>query len=55
MWPRIPSSRLAVAQDGQVDAASRAGGGTVMRVVLRDAVAGQAPATRGRVTERAGY
>jgi len=34
--------RLAVAQDGQVDAASRAGGGTVMRVVLRDAVAGQA-------------
>ncbi|MGD0936485.1 MAG: ATP-binding protein, partial [Streptosporangiaceae bacterium] len=34
--------RLAVAQDGQVDAASRAGGGTVMRIVLRDAIAGQA-------------
>ncbi len=34
--------RLAVAQDGQVDAASREGGGTVMRVVLRDAVAGRA-------------
>jgi signal transduction histidine kinase len=27
--------RLAVAQDGQVDAASRDGGGTVMRLVLR--------------------
>ncbi len=34
--------RLAVAQNGQVDAASREGGGTVMRVVLRDAVAGRA-------------
>ena len=42
--------RLAVAQDGQVDAASRAGGGTVMRVVLRDAVAGQAAGDA-----RAGY
>ncbi len=42
--------RLAVAQDGQVDAASRAGGGTVMRIVLRDAVAGQAAGDA-----RAGY
>jgi signal transduction histidine kinase len=42
--------RLAVAQDGQVDAVSRAGGGTVMRVVLRDAVAGQAAGDA-----RAGY
>ena len=42
--------RLAVAQDGQVDAASRAGGGTVMRIVLRNAVAGQAAGDA-----RAGY
>lgn len=42
--------RLAVAQDGQVDAASRAGGGTVMRIVLRGAIAGQAAGDA-----RAGY
>ena len=42
--------RLAVAQNGQVDAAWREGGGTVMRVVLRDAVAGQAAGDA-----RAGY
>jgi PAS domain S-box-containing protein len=42
--------RLAVAQGGQVDAASRAGGGTVMRIVLRDAIATQAAGDA-----RAGY
>ena len=37
-------------EDGQVDAASRAGGGTVMRIVLRDAVADRAAGDA-----RAGY